>query len=217
MGIKYVETYPNSMVLHEMKVRPPGVLQVDEKGRPVLPSDGYYKPMQARAKSAQRFLKHCEEAREKLVQIMNSKHATPAEQMRAAIEILDRAMGKPIPIDQMKDMEKELEGTTLNPDMLRGLAPEELRGALRVIAILKGTAEPDPVNPQQIASDSSGASSDSSGAPPVEEDEAAVVEVLEMTRKAVGRGSGPGGSGRPNSSGTSSDSSGGGLDDFLTG
>lgn len=183
---------------------------IDEKtGRSIVPQDGYYKPVQVRAKAAQRFLEHCEDARKKLVQIMNSKAATPAEQMRAAIEILDRAMGKPIPIDQMKDMEKELEGTTFNPAMLRGLAPEELKGALRVIAILKGTAEPDIVKPQQIALNSSGTSSDSSGPP---DDDEEILETLELSRLADPEYK----KDDPNSSGDPSDSS-GGLDDFLTG
>lgn len=175
----YMRSYPNSMVLHEVKRMPShvrqGILDGKKGNEMTVPATGYRRnEARQRAAAAKMFLDHCEEARVKLVQIMGSRDATAAEQLRAAIEILDRGLGKPVTTLQMEELSRMTDGPAFNPEMLKGMDPKELRGALQVIAALKGTAVPLDVNsvviPAQDSSggpgpDSSGGPSDSSGGP----------------------------------------------------
>lgn len=165
----FLQTYPDSMVYHEVHSRAKGVQIREENGRTIVAQSGYSKTNSTRMKNAaaKLFLTHCEEAREKLVQIMHSEHSTAAEQLRAAIEILDRGQGKPVDMAKLAEINKDVEGPAFDPSKLKGLPPAELRGALAVIAMLKGTAEPVEVNQVKLAPtlppDSSGGQPDCSG------------------------------------------------------
>lgn len=117
------------------KKTPPGVMEAKRPvGRPPgKPTVKHQHTLTVRRAAQKLFLQHAEEARDVLLEIMRDVTAEPPVRLKAANDILDRALGKPT---QQHNVSSENEGQTVNLTVLQGMPEHEVRMLLDAVTRL---------------------------------------------------------------------------------
>lgn len=105
----------------------------DLKNPPGRPPGPHRHTLTVRRAAQKLFLQHAEEARDVLLEIMRDTSAEPPVRLKAANDILDRALGKPT---QQHNVSSENEGQTVNLTVLQGMPEHEVRMLLDAVTKL---------------------------------------------------------------------------------